>query len=143
MQGGDLSSEGRPRSPYIGRRTRVFEVGGPRVQVRYNMENYLYGFQIVSCDIWAGGHRRAASCVLSCTPSLEDASRLVDKVFWVYMLVGESSSRSGPLGRDLLDSDRWESLGTHVSQVTTLRAGTETVACDHHAEQGSDLGERL
>jgi hypothetical protein len=38
-------SEGRHRPPYIARRTRVSEVGGPRVLVGYNRESYLYGLQ--------------------------------------------------------------------------------------------------
>jgi hypothetical protein len=38
-----MSSEGK--LPYIGRRTRVSEVGGSRVPVGYNKESYLYGLQ--------------------------------------------------------------------------------------------------
>jgi hypothetical protein len=96
-----VSSEGHPRPPYIGWRTRVFEVGGPRVQIGYNVESYLYGLQTISRDIRTGGRRCAASCVLFCTPSVTEVSGVMDKVFWAHMQIGGSSDRSDPLVTDL------------------------------------------
>jgi hypothetical protein len=40
-----MSSEGRHRLPYIGRRTRVSKVGGSRVPTGYNKESYPYELQ--------------------------------------------------------------------------------------------------
>jgi hypothetical protein len=65
------------------------------------MERYLYELQSVCRDIWTDVCRHAASCVLSCTPSLEDVFGVVDKVFWAHMRVGGSSDMLDPLVGDL------------------------------------------
>lgn len=57
------------------------------------------------------------SSVLSCMPSLEKISGLVDKVFWAHMQVDGSSGRRGPLVRDLWGPGRWGLLGTYVSHL--------------------------